>query len=77
MEDVVRNLREARVEKLYSLRELAKVAGVSTATLFDAESGKRMPNFNTIRRIALALDIAPLDVEEFKAAIELRGKDAA
>lgn len=58
-------LREWRKRRYFSIRDLAKAAGVSTATIVDAERGRRMPHGTTIRAIATALGVEPGDIAEF------------
>ena len=70
-------LREWRAENLWSVRDLAREAGVSTKTVNEIEHGRGVPTFRTIRRICSALKVEPSEVTEFAAAIEERGKDAA
>ncbi len=70
-------LREWRAERLMSSKTLATAAGVSNKTVIQIEHGRQMPTFRTIQRICPALGVEPGDVEEFAAAIEERGKDAA
>ena len=70
-------LREWRAEKLLSVRDLARIAGVSNKTINQIEGGHGVPTFRTIRRITTALDVDAGHVEEFARAIEHRGKDRA
>src|SRR5689334_12313847 len=72
-------LREARQRKFFSVRELAKAAGVAPATVAETEAGRRIPSFTSARKIAAALGCNPMDIEEFAARLdaELGGKDAA
>jgi transcriptional regulator with XRE-family HTH domain len=72
-------LRELRMRQLHSLRSLAAAAGCTVQTVHDAERGRKLPTFGTMRKIAAALGAAPADIAEFVAAIEARaqGKDAA
>jgi transcriptional regulator with XRE-family HTH domain len=65
-------LRTWRTGKLMSVRELADAAGVAPKTLTDLEYGRRRPNYDTMRRIAAALGVDPLEVAEFAAAISSR-----
>ncbi len=69
---------EARVRRLLSVRELAKRADVAPATIYYAERGQKVPQFETIRKIATALDMEPGKIDEFRATIEaaLEGKAA-
>ena len=70
-------LREWRAARLMSSKALAAAAGVSNKTVIQIENGRQLPTFRTIQRITAALGVEPAEVEEFAAAIEERGKDAA
>ena len=74
-------LRDARRQRFLSVRDLAKAAGVSTATIVAAESGRNVPYFGTARKIAAALSMSPADIDEFAARLNLgdgeTGKAAA
>ena len=69
------NLREARVHKLLSAKELAKQAGISEGNIYSIEKGGWLPSLGTVKKLAAALGINdPLEVEEFKAAIDKASK---
>ncbi len=70
-------LREWRAARLMSSKTLATAAGVSNKTVIQIEHGRQLPTFRTIQRITAALGIEPGEIEEFAAAIEERGKEAA
>ena len=72
-------LREVRLRRLLSQRELAKRAGVVQRTIVEAEAGRQVPRLATMRKLSEALGVAPEEVDEFRAAIEdaIEGKDAA
>ena len=72
-------LREMRIRRLLSLRELAKRASVAQRTIVEAEAGRQIPRPATMRKIAEALNVDPMEVDEFRAAIEdaIEGKEAA
>ena len=63
-------LRELRIGRLWSQRELAERAGVAEGTVVSAETGKRLPRLLTMRRIADALGVDWREVDEFRAAVE-------
>lgn len=65
-------LRTLRTAKLMSVRELADAAGVTPKTVTDLEYGRRRPTYDTMRRIASALDVGPLEVAEFAATVSSR-----
>jgi len=46
-----------REEKKITQKELAKRAGLSSSGLSEIESGKKMPRFATLEKIASALDM--------------------
>jgi transcriptional regulator with XRE-family HTH domain len=72
-------LHEARVRRLWSIRELATQAGVATRTIVQIEAGRIVPRYSTMRKIAAALGMEPTEIAEFAAAVEeaVEGKDAA
>lgn len=63
-------LREVRVRKLLTIRKLAARADVATRTITELEAGRAVPHFETMRRLAAALEIEPTEVDEFRAAVE-------
>jgi transcriptional regulator with XRE-family HTH domain len=52
-------LQELREERLMTQAELAGRAGITTATISRIENGRRQPTFATIKKLALALGVAP------------------
>jgi transcriptional regulator with XRE-family HTH domain len=72
-------LRELRAARLWSIRDLARRAGVSTATIVAIEHGKAALRFVTMRKIAAALGVEAGEIDEFAAAIRraAEGKAAA
>lgn len=72
-------LREIRVRRLLSMRRLAKLAALAPTTIYLIESGQRLPQYETMRKLAAALEVEPNDVDEFRAAMgaAIEGKDAA
>jgi transcriptional regulator with XRE-family HTH domain len=64
-----KKLKELRLSKGYSTRQLAEAAGVSTRTIWELENRRRVPQPRTMRRLAEGLDVALKDVEEFREAI--------
>ena len=63
-------LREERVRRLLSVRQLAKRAGVAPTTVHLLETGRRRPQFLTIERLSRALGVEPGAVDEFRAALD-------
>ena len=55
----VRDLREAEG---MSTRELARVAGISTETVYAIEHGKRQPSVTTLDKLANALGVEARDL---------------
>lgn len=73
----LKSLREWRMERLMSVRELAHSARVTHKTVIDLEHGRRRANYETMRGISQALGVAATEIAEFAEALEDRGKDAA
>src|SRR4051812_1817247 len=69
--EMVPTLHDLRVSRLWSQRELARRAGVSHVTVVTAETGRRRPLFESVRRLSAALGVSPLEVEEFRQALGL------
>ena len=63
-------LRELRLANLLTQRELARAARVTQKTIVDLELGRVEPHQSTMRKIAAALGIEPLEIDEFQKAIE-------
>ena len=63
-------LRELRVRKLYSVRGLAKEAQVSEKSIRAIEAGEWGPSLATIRKLSAILEAEPMEVDEFKVAME-------
>jgi transcriptional regulator with XRE-family HTH domain len=59
-------LRRLRRLKGWSLRDLAREAGVAVDTVLDLEHRARLPRPSTMRRIAAALGVQIGDVDEFR-----------
>lgn len=49
-------------ENFISWAELARMAGISSATIFAIKAGRRNASFRTIRKIADALGVEPKDI---------------
>ena len=71
----MRTLRQARRERLLSIRGLSGASGVSHVTIIGAERGRRTPSYGTIARLSRALGVDPREVAEFRAALGLAGSD--
>ena len=70
-------LREVRIRRLLSQRELAKRANVAQRTVVEAEAGRQVPHPKTMRKLAEALEVGPMEIDEFRAAIESAVEAAA
>ncbi len=64
-------LREVRVSRLLTMRELARRAGVALSTVYLLEAGRTRPSLRVIRKLSAALGVAPEAVDEFRAVVEL------
>lgn len=65
-------LRDARRRKFYSATDLAEKADVSAGTIYAIEAGRELPTLRTARLLAAALEIDPLEVDEFSARLSRR-----
>lgn len=64
------SLRDARVARLLTMRELVVKADVSLATVYGVETGRTTPSLRVIRSLGEALETDPHDIDELAAAIE-------
>jgi transcriptional regulator with XRE-family HTH domain len=62
-------LREARLQNLLSIRQLARSAGISPTTIYLLESGQRAPQLLTVYKLSRALGVEPMAIEEFRAVL--------
>ncbi len=69
-EKAMPSLRELRAERLLSIRELAERADVAPRTVYLIEAGRSRPRPRVARRISAALRVLPVEVDEFRLAIE-------
>ena len=63
-------LREARLQALLSMRQLARKAGLSPTTIYLLETGQRSPQLLTIYKLSRALGVSPEEIEEFRRALD-------
>ncbi len=72
-------LREARLAKFWTMKQLAQEAGVALSTVYYLETGRKSAHLSTMQKIAAALGVEPLTIDEFRKAWErnLEGKAAA
>ena len=68
-------LRELRLRRALTLRELGALSGVAYDTIHGIETGKHQPRPSTVRKLANALNVAP-DVF-FSDLVSDEGKAAA
>jgi transcriptional regulator with XRE-family HTH domain len=68
---------EARRSRLLSMRALAEKANVSLRTINNIEMGYITPHLSTIQKLADALEIDPMEIEELASAIRSGGKEPA
>jgi transcriptional regulator with XRE-family HTH domain len=54
---------------MLTVRALAAAAGCSPTTVHDVETGKRVPRFDTIRRLSAALEVESTQIVEFRQAL--------
>lgn len=52
-------LRQLRQINKYSLRDLAKLTGLSHSFICDIEHGRSEPSLETLRKLAVALNVNP------------------
>ncbi len=71
-----RTLRQVRAARMLTVRALAQAAGCSPYTVHQVEMGRRVPQFDTIRRLAAALEVEPAEIVEFRRALLLEEEDA-
>ena len=58
----VTRLKQLREERALSQRDLAKLSGVTFATISRLETGKHKPTFASIRKLAAALGVEPKEL---------------
>ena len=63
-------LSEARARKLLTVRALAKAAGMSESNLHHLERGDWLPSLKAVRALSDVLEVDPMEIEEFTAAID-------
>ena len=66
-------LKETRQSRGIGIRRLSKGAPVAPRTIYAIERGESTPQPETIRKISRFLDVDPMTVAEFKAALEAEG----
>ncbi len=71
---LVRSLRDWRAERLLTIRDLARAAGVAPSTVYLTETRQTTPRPTVMRRIASVLGVDGRRVAEFRRAIEAYGR---
>ena len=64
-QNLAKKVKELRKRKSLSQEELAKNAGLSLRTVQRVENGETIPTAETLKRLALVLDVAPKELTEF------------
>lgn len=64
------SLNIVRRRQLHSRESLAKAAGVSESTIYLIEKGKTRPRLGVMRKLAAALGIDPMEVDEFRLTVD-------
>ena len=62
------SLRQIRLARLLTIRELAQRAEVAPSTVYLLEAGHSRPTIRVIRQLSTALAVAPELVDEFREA---------
>ncbi len=67
---MIYTLKQARMRAYLSTRELAEQADVAQATLWRIETGKHIPRFGTMRKLAQVLGVHPSEIREFAIVLD-------
>jgi transcriptional regulator with XRE-family HTH domain len=68
-------LKAWRAQRLITQEGLAQSSGVSIHTIRGIEAGKHLPAVRTARRLAEALGVDPVEIDEVADAIEKAKKE--
>jgi len=68
-------LKELRVRKVLTQKDLAELAGVAAVTIAAIERGIQLPSPRTSRKLAGALEVEPTEIDEVNEAIERELKE--
>ena len=63
-------LRAWRAQRVLTAQQLAERAGVSAATIYAIERGRELPRPRTAQKLAAALAVDPMDIDEVRAYAE-------
>jgi transcriptional regulator with XRE-family HTH domain len=64
-------LRSIRRNQLLSQRDLARRTGLTVSTIHLIEAGRTQPRLSVMCRLCGALNVQPLDVDEFRTVLEV------
>jgi DNA-binding XRE family transcriptional regulator len=64
-------LRNLRRRQLLSQRDLAQKAGVTASTVYLIETGQTEPRLKVMRQLCEALNVHPMEVDEFRNVLEV------
>jgi DNA-binding XRE family transcriptional regulator len=70
-------LRNLRRRQLLSQRDLAQKAGVTASTVYLIETGRTEPRLKIMRQLCEALNVHPMEVDEFRSVLEVESEPAA
>ena len=63
-------LRELRIRRAMTQKDLASKAGIAEVTLSAIERGVELPSMRTARALAVVLEVELADIDEVKEAID-------
>jgi len=69
-------LRRLRLERFYSQAELARRSGLHALTITRLENGRTAPSTRTVRALAAALEVAPIDLASPEEVAEADRRDS-
>ena len=70
-------LSRARYRNVMTQQDLADAAGLTVSTVNRIEKGIQEPRLSTIRKLAKALNVGPLDLTTSRSVIEIDAADQA
>ncbi len=70
---MVEPLKKIRQDRGIGVRRLSSGAPVAPRTIITTEKGESLPSLETIRKISRFLKVDPMEVAEFRAALEKQG----
>lgn len=60
-----KRIKELRKKQVLTQEKLAELAGIETPSLSNIENGKNYPNYETLEKIAVALNVMPYELYIF------------